>query len=155
MLMAVGCRENLILPALYSYAKDGVIMVLLASHVDDILWACDPAAEHVIDDIKKELKFGALDEGSFRFCGVEIIQEKDATIKVTCTATSKKLEPVTTHPSRRGASQDQLATAEEQALCYRRLDVDQQILPSGHCVRHLDAADSRQQAAGERHHQGQ
>ena len=59
MLMAVGCRENLILPALYSYAKDGVIMFLLASHVDDILWACDPATEHVIDAIKEELKFGA------------------------------------------------------------------------------------------------
>ena len=43
------------MPALYSYAKDGVVMVLLASHVDDILWAADPAAEHVIDVIKVEL----------------------------------------------------------------------------------------------------
>ena len=58
-------------------------MVMLASHVDDIIWAAGPAAEHAIEDIKKELKFGALDEGRFRFCGVEIIQEEDYTIRVT------------------------------------------------------------------------
>ena len=36
VLIATGCVENYILPALYSYAKDGVILVMLASHVDDI-----------------------------------------------------------------------------------------------------------------------
>ena len=62
VLIAIGCYENYVLPALYSYAKDGVIMVMLASHVEDIMWAADSAAEHLIDSIKSEMKFGALDE---------------------------------------------------------------------------------------------
>ena len=113
VLISLGCVENYILPALYSYAVDGVIMVMLTSHVDDILWAADPAAESVIDAIKQELKFGTLDENAFRFCGVEIVQEEDFSIKVTCAQTSKKLSriPLSADRAKRAEAP---ATAEEQ-----------------------------------------
>ena len=55
-------------------------MILLASHVDDIVWACDPEADVVIDHIKKELKFGTLGEGTFRLCGIEIARSDDGVI---------------------------------------------------------------------------
>ena len=36
-----GLRENRICRALYSYTdKNGVVQMLLTSHVDDLLWAC-------------------------------------------------------------------------------------------------------------------
>ena len=71
VLIKQGFAENFIMPALYSYATDGIVMVLLASHVDDIKWAADPEAERAIEAIKRELMFGALEEGSFSFCGVK------------------------------------------------------------------------------------
>ena len=113
VLMTVGFTENLVMPALYSYSKDSIVLVLLASHVDDILWAADPLAEHAIEAIQVELKFGALDEGSFRFCGVEVVQSEDFTVRVTCTQTSKKLTkiPISADRSKRA---DLPATPEEQ-----------------------------------------
>ena len=113
VLIAIGCIENYVLPALYSYAKDGVILVMLASHVDDIIWAADPSAEHVIEALKIELKFGALDEGSFRFCGVEIVQDDDFVIKVTCSQTTKKVTPIAI-TAERAKQASEPATAEEQ-----------------------------------------
>ena len=71
-----------------------IIMVILASHVDDILWAADPAAEHVIDSIKSEMDFGTLDEGSFCFWGVEMVHDEDVVFRVTCTQTTKKWFPI-------------------------------------------------------------
>ena len=52
--------------ALYTYPRDGIVMILGATHVDDVLWACDEEAEDVMKAILSELAFGALEEGSFR-----------------------------------------------------------------------------------------
>ena len=39
-------RENRIYRALYSYTDaDGVVQLLLTSHVDDLLWACDSSCD--------------------------------------------------------------------------------------------------------------
>ena len=91
-------------------------MVMLASHVDDILWAADPAAEHVIDSIKSEMKFGAMDEGSFRFCGVDILQDKDFVIRVTCAQTTKKLFPIPISAERAKCTNDPATSEEQEAL---------------------------------------
>ena len=85
--MDAGFQEHFIMPALYSFARDGIVMVLLASHVDDIIWAADPEADEGIMAIQTELIFGKLEDSSFRFCGIEIEQAEDFTIKVTCAQT--------------------------------------------------------------------
>ena len=80
---------------------------MLASRVDDILWAAGPSAEHAIGAIQKELKFGALDEGTFRFCGVWIVQEPDYTVRFPGAQTFKL--------SRIPIASDRTATAESPA----------------------------------------
>ena len=46
-----GMRENFIFPALYHIAVDGVVKLMLGSHVDDILWARTPDHQHIMDKI--------------------------------------------------------------------------------------------------------
>ena len=113
VLISAGFAENFIMPALYSYAKNGIVLVMLASHVDDIIWAADPEGEAAIEIVKTELIFGALDEGTFRFCGIEILQQDDFVIRVSCTQTSKKLTKVAI-TSDRAKHGEEPATAEEQ-----------------------------------------
>ena len=52
--MSNGCRKNHIMNALYSYEVDGVVKMMMATHVDDVLWACDPEYQWLIDNIKEE-----------------------------------------------------------------------------------------------------
>ena len=101
------------MPALCSHSCDGVCLFRIASHINDIIWACDPEADFAIDHIKKERKFGALDEGTFRFCGIEIAQSDDGVIRVACEQTTKKLENVRMSADRAQRG-DLPATQEEQ-----------------------------------------
>ena len=83
-----GLHENMVLNALYSFSVDGVVMILCATHVDDWLFAVEPAYRDKWEEIKKELAFGSEDKGSFRFCGTEIEQDLTTfSVKVTCKAT--------------------------------------------------------------------
>ena len=116
VLIATGFQDHFIMSALYSTARDGIVMILLASHVDDIIWACDPEAGFAIDAIKKQLKFGALDEGSFRFCGIEIVQSDDWVIRITCEQTSKKLEKVSISADRAKHGNLQATATEQEGL---------------------------------------
>ena len=49
VMIDAGFRENTIMPAVYSYSKDGKIMAICGSHVDDLLWANDPSVDHMVD----------------------------------------------------------------------------------------------------------
>ena len=39
MLIENGLAENLIIPVLYSFSKDGLILIMIGTHVDDLLYA--------------------------------------------------------------------------------------------------------------------
>ena len=76
-------------------------MIIMATHVDDLVWACRPEAEQCITTIKSMLTLGAESEYSFRYCGKEIEQDKETfSIKVTCRATTEKLTPIDMPPER-------------------------------------------------------
>ena len=90
--MASGLKENFVLPALYHHAVDGRTRVMLATHVDDIIWACSPGYEHIVEAITKELLLGKQSKGSFRFCGREFVQDPVSfETTQTCKATTEKL----------------------------------------------------------------
>ena len=100
--MAEGLVENFILSALYTYSKDGIVLIMLATHVDDCVWGNLPEVEHIMDRIKKILSFGKLGEFMFRFCGLEIYQSReDFSIRVTCEETTKKMKQIFLPPHRR------------------------------------------------------
>ena len=114
VLLSHGFRENYVMKALYSYTKNGTVQCLMASHVDDIIWANSPEAEGALTEIKKELIFGKEDAKKFRFCGTEIEQQDDFTIRITCEQTSKKLETIPLSKERK-QEVDSPATREEQS----------------------------------------
>ena len=94
-MLECGMVENFVFKACYSYATDGVVQIIMATHVDDIVWACLPGAEPSVKKLKGMLTFGAEDEGAFRYCGKEIHQDPETyAVKITCTATSLKLKEI-------------------------------------------------------------
>ena len=86
-----GLEENSIFKACYSYARNGVRLIL-ATHVDDLVWACKRSAEYIIANIKSLLILGTEDVHIFRSCGKQATQELGTFfIKITSRATSEKL----------------------------------------------------------------
>ena len=56
-LKGKGLHENRIYRALYSYTDaDGVVQLLLTSHVDDLLWARDPSCDWIMNDLIETFK---------------------------------------------------------------------------------------------------
>ena len=88
--------------ALYSYTdKDGVVQMLLTSHVDDLLWACDPSCDWIVKELIDEFKCGTVESGSFKYCGKEIVQDEDFTIHVSCADTTRAIKKIPIAPRRR------------------------------------------------------
>ena len=97
-----GLRENRICRALYSYTdKNGVAQMLLTSHVDDLLWACDPSCDWIVKELIDEFKCGTVESGSFKYCGKEIAQDEDFTIHVSCADATRAIKKIPTAPRRR------------------------------------------------------
>lgn len=71
VLMRHGFRGNLAMNDLYSYERDRVVEAILATHVNDLLWADSGSAEEVLMKVERELVFGTEDESNLRFCGTE------------------------------------------------------------------------------------
>ena len=91
VMRAAGLKENFVFKACCSWERDGVVMIIIATHVDDLVWACRPEAENGITKIKSMLTLGVESEYSFRYCGKEIEQDKETfSIEVTCKATPEK-----------------------------------------------------------------
>ena len=86
-----GWKENFVFKALYQLHKDGKLIGMFISHVDDLLWACTPEAEPSMQAILDSFKVGKIEEGSFRYCGKELVQDDDYSITVRCEHTTNKL----------------------------------------------------------------
>ena len=81
--------------ALYSYADEsGDVKIMVGTHVDDIIWACKPEAEHMIAEIIEKFQCGEPEVGNFRYCGKEVVQDDHFNIHITCKDTTLKMEPI-------------------------------------------------------------
>ena len=78
--------------------------MLIASHVDDLVWACEESAQWVIDDIIKTFKCGEVDKRNFRNCGKEISQADDFSITVKCSDTTRNIKKIHIKSGRRTQS---------------------------------------------------
>jgi hypothetical protein len=88
-----GSRGNKIAGALYHIEKDGEVKGILLTHVDDLRKAVKPGYEDRVDKIIKS--FVVRKVGSkFRFCGNEIEQDQEFTIRVTCEDTAETINPI-------------------------------------------------------------
>ena len=90
-LIAGGVRENRVLSAVFP-------LTVVATHVDDLLYAFDgPVGHGVIDHIKQHLILSIECECNFSFCGREVRQDAengDNSVRVTCEATTLKINEI-------------------------------------------------------------
>ena len=90
---AKGIRENAIFRALYTLTNsEGRIILMLGTHVDDLIWACEPEAEPIMDELLADFQCGRVEEGKFRYCGKDIEQDNDFNISVTCRDSTLKIQ---------------------------------------------------------------
>ena len=50
---------------------------MLGTHVDDLLWTANEEGEKVVQAILDKFNVRKVEEDDFRFCGKEVIQDKD------------------------------------------------------------------------------
>ena len=100
-MMSAGLHEHLIMNAVCSYILDGVVGPLVATHVDDLIWAATERCDDIFNEVRRHLTFGTEEERNFRFCGIEIAQQDDYGIKVTCEQSTKRLGVIRLSAERR------------------------------------------------------
>ena len=72
----------------------------MGTRVDDAIYAIRPDHKWILDAIAAELIFGLIEERSFRFCGREITQDEDDSIKMTCKQTTLNFNEIKIAPTR-------------------------------------------------------
>ena len=65
----VGLLSSRIFPAFYFHIENGVVDVVLTTHVDDFLWACTESGHAVVDRLLTRFEVGRKEEGRLRFFG--------------------------------------------------------------------------------------
>ena len=65
----VGLLSSRIFPAFYFHIENGVVDVVLTTHVDGFLWACAESGHAVVDRLLTRFEVGRKEEGRLRFCG--------------------------------------------------------------------------------------
>ena len=110
-IVSTGLKENAVIRALYIYQEDGEPKSMLATHVDDMLWATKPGYEDRVQQLLDRYTIKTVESGTFRFCGRDVIQHPDFSISVKCKDTTEKIEPVRYDP--KGRKQTDLARDHE------------------------------------------
>jgi len=97
-----GCKANKYTKALYTYQEDGDIKVMLATHVDDLMFACKEGYDWVVKKILDKFEVRETQTGKIRFCGREVVQDAEMNITVTCKDTAEKCLPISFQKEGRG-----------------------------------------------------
>ena len=93
---SAGFKLNSIMPALFSFRDNqGKIVALLSSNVDDFLYGYLPEGKEAMDKLINAFQVGKEESGEFRFCGKEVVQHADYSIKVTAHDNLEKIQPIT------------------------------------------------------------
>ena len=74
---------------------------MLATHVDDMLWATKSGYEDRVQQLSDRYTIKTVESGTFRFCGREVIQHSDFSVSIKCKDTTEKIEPVRYDPKER------------------------------------------------------
>ena len=113
LLIENGLKENFVIPALYSFSRDGIILIMVGTHVDDLLYGYVEEMADLMKHILDQVILGRDTTHSFRFCGREFVQDAHSfDITMTCDKTTTKMEPIRIAASR-AAQQEADATPQE------------------------------------------
>ena len=82
-LVALGCRQSNLDPALYLWHNDqGEVQGMALTHVDDILHGTgtEEFEDKVLEPLRRKFQFGSEEEGEFRYVGMQVKQAKTGII---------------------------------------------------------------------------
>ena len=79
-LKKLGVIRSNIDPALFMYMKNGEVVGILATHVDDFIHCGEVVFEEVMEKLRNRLIAGKVEEGVFSYVGFDIKQEKDGIV---------------------------------------------------------------------------
>ena len=65
-IFSTGLKENAVIRALYIYQEDGEPKSMLATHVDDMLWATKPGYEDRVQQLLDRCTIKSVESGTFR-----------------------------------------------------------------------------------------
>ena len=98
---AAGWITNPLEPAFFTLYDEGNLVGVMITHVDDLLYAgAGPVYEKAMNAIKADFKLKE-NTGTFTFCGKQIIQDDDFTIRVGQADAANSLEFIDVTPARR------------------------------------------------------
>ena len=96
----------------YCHYEKGVLEGMISSHVDDfILAGMAEFVEEITDKVKKKLDISKIEEGAFRFTGIDVQKIEDK-IKVSMNDYANSLEVVNIRDGKR----DEMLTKEEMKI---------------------------------------
>ena len=95
VVISKGYKLNKILGTMFTLRdKDGHIVSVMSSNVDDLLYASKPGYEDAMNEVLKTFSVREVNNTPFRFCGKEVNQMEDFSIKVTAKDNTEKIKPI-------------------------------------------------------------
>ena len=75
-LISLGCEQSSLDPALFYLKRDGILVGMIVSHIDDFLHSGSPEFEEVLKKLRERFLAGKLEEGKFRYVGFNVCQKE-------------------------------------------------------------------------------
>ena len=96
-----GLKQSKFYPGLYFLpGTDNDCVALMATHVDDILYAYIPEGKSVIDSFLEKFNLGSSESNSFRYCGKQFERTADGTITQDTCDNTRRIKPIKIAPGR-------------------------------------------------------
>ena len=96
-----GLKQSKFYPGLYFLpGPDKDCVALMATHVDDILYAYIPEGKSVIDSFLEKFNLGSSESNSFRYCGKQFERTADGTITQDTCDNTRRIKPIKIAPGR-------------------------------------------------------
>ena len=109
-----GYKLNKILPTMFALRDNEKIVGVMTSNVDDLLYGSLEGYEDSMKKILETFSVREINDAPFRFCGKEVVQKEDMSIKVTAKDNTDKIRPIIIGDKRKAA--DKCTEAETTCL---------------------------------------
>ena len=119
-----GYVLNKILPTMFALRSDGKLVGVMTSNVDDLLYGSLQGHEKAMKEILDTFSVREINDAPFKFCGKEVKQFDDMSIKVTAKENIEKIRPIVIGDKRRNADKN----TETETTCLRSVVASQEWL---------------------------
>eukprot|EP00439_Symbiodinium_sp_Y106_P002780 s7959_g1.t1 len=90
-----GLQVSKIAPGLYYLTgSDGLPAIILATHVDDLLWCATPEGSDTMERILAKFDIGKIEHTDFRFCGRRFRQAEDFSVRIDAEENTRQIRKI-------------------------------------------------------------